>query len=86
MARCRELAFIKRAIERDGKREDGEGVCMCVWVSSIPRTRTHAGTHFFGSTCSHTSSFPALIKHFIFPLGKTTIIALRPHQPLRHSH
>lgn len=49
-------------------------VYMCLWAGSTPNTSTHT---LFGSTCSYTSTFWAPVKHFISPLGKTTIIA--PH-------
>lgn len=56
---------------RDTERGDGKGVCVnvCLWVGRIPNTCT-----FFGSTCSYPNKFLAPVKHFISPLGKTTII------------
>lgn len=77
------LSLKEPSRETEGGKTARERVCacMCMWVGSCSVANTHAHT-FFGSTCSYTSIFPALVKHFIFPLGKTTIIAPLPHQQL----
>lgn len=78
MARCQELAFIKRAIKRDGKRETVRiSVCVPVFLTEGETDLFLSfSLSFFIVSCiiRHTHTFTAIGKHFIYTLGKTTTI------------
>lgn len=66
MARRWELAFIKRANERDGKKETMKGVCEPLVKQYSQNT---CRLTFFFCTC-YTNTFLDPVKRFISPLGE----------------
>lgn len=76
MGRCQELAFIKRAIKRDRKRETVRiSVCVPVFLTEGETDLFLSFfLNFFYCIIRHTHTFTAIGKHFIYTLGKTTTI------------